>query len=333
MKPPSVLFVCVLVVCRLETTRPHGMLLVPPQRSSMFREGFDVPANYDDNGLNCGGITNQFNVNGGKCGVCGDPYQGPFPNEIGGKYATGIIGRTYVEGELISVVVKVTANHLGYFEFRLCPLDSRTPRVTQSCLDHTLLKIQDGHDWTTKYYPGSRKGEFSIRVKLPDGLTCTRCVMQWTYRAGNNWDCSKEEGCCKGCGPQEHFINCADIAITSTSATQQRPLNTTQHTTTPPPPSSSVSTTSVATSSTMSQATPTSSCREKTGWEHIYPWCRTNCALGYCPRSHCTCDGDVSDPYDNCRAVGVFTGNEAVDNWCVVNCRMGVCPGTLCSCS
>ena len=31
----------------------HGMLLSPPQRSSMFRFKFNVPPNYNDNGLNC----------------------------------------------------------------------------------------------------------------------------------------------------------------------------------------------------------------------------------------------------------------------------------------
>jgi hypothetical protein len=34
----------------------HGMMLSPPQRSSMFRLGFKVPPNYNDNGLNCGGF-------------------------------------------------------------------------------------------------------------------------------------------------------------------------------------------------------------------------------------------------------------------------------------
>ena len=31
---------------------------------------------------------------GGKCGICGDPYNGPKPHEApGGKYANGIIGK------------------------------------------------------------------------------------------------------------------------------------------------------------------------------------------------------------------------------------------------
>ena len=34
----------------------HGMMLNPPQRSSMFRFGYSVPPNYNDNSLNCGGF-------------------------------------------------------------------------------------------------------------------------------------------------------------------------------------------------------------------------------------------------------------------------------------
>jgi len=36
--------------------------------------------------------------NGGKCGVCGDPFIGPRENEAGGLYATGTIVRTYKVG-------------------------------------------------------------------------------------------------------------------------------------------------------------------------------------------------------------------------------------------
>lgn len=42
---------------------------------------------------------------------------------------------------------------------------------------------------------------------------CEHCVLQWKYVAGNNWGiCSNGEGAV-GCGPQEEFRACADIAI------------------------------------------------------------------------------------------------------------------------
>ena len=62
---------------------------------------------------------NHWNTNGGKCGVCGDHYQGPLHNEPPGKYATGIIGKTYNKGQIIDVAVLITANHTGYFQFQV----------------------------------------------------------------------------------------------------------------------------------------------------------------------------------------------------------------------
>ena len=60
--------------------------------------------------------------NGGKCGVCGDPWSQPRLHESGGVYATGLLGRQYSPGQLIDIDVELTANHQGYFEVRLCPL-------------------------------------------------------------------------------------------------------------------------------------------------------------------------------------------------------------------
>jgi len=50
-------------------------------------------------------------------------------------------------------------------------------------------------------------------VKLPSGLTCARCVLQWWYKTGNNWGCDAE-GCGMGRGDkQEVFVNCSDVSI------------------------------------------------------------------------------------------------------------------------
>lgn len=52
----------------------HGRLIEPPSRASAWRYGFDTPHNYNDHELFCGGFTRQWQKNGGKCGVCGDPW-------------------------------------------------------------------------------------------------------------------------------------------------------------------------------------------------------------------------------------------------------------------
>ena len=63
-----------------------------------------------------------------------------------------------------------------------------------------------------------------MRVELPANLSCSQCILQYTYTSGNNWgtgpqsaevvsqDCLKLEGKL-GCGSQETFRGCADICV------------------------------------------------------------------------------------------------------------------------
>ena len=48
-------------------------------------------------------LQRQWGRNGGKCGICGDPWDGLRENEAGGRYAKGIITRNYTEGQIIDV--------------------------------------------------------------------------------------------------------------------------------------------------------------------------------------------------------------------------------------
>jgi len=64
--------------------------------------------------------------------------------------------------------------------------------------------------------PITRNGMYSAKLKLPSGLTCKRCVLQWWYKTGNNWGCDTKR-CGMGRGDkQEVFVNCADVSITQT---------------------------------------------------------------------------------------------------------------------
>lgn len=42
--------------------------------SFLLRYGFNTPPNYNDHELYCGGYSRQWGTNGGKCGICGDPW-------------------------------------------------------------------------------------------------------------------------------------------------------------------------------------------------------------------------------------------------------------------
>ncbi|CAH1773237.1 unnamed protein product [Owenia fusiformis] len=213
----------VLVASLLALVNGHGRMINPAARNCMWRYGFKNPANYDDTALYCGGLQNQVKQ-GGKCGTCGDAYQGPRPHEAGGKYANGVIAKTYKQGQIAEVTVELTAGHMGWMEFRLCKWDNPKVPVTQECLDENVLQLADGSG--TKVPIDNTKRMIIARLQLPKNINCKQCVVQWLYHAGNSWGCEPNGKCCSGCGTQEEFKNCADVAIepsTFTPATQRPP--------------------------------------------------------------------------------------------------------------
>ena len=188
----------------------HGRLVEPANRASLWRTGLysDAPANYDDDGLNCGGFYHQYSVNGGRCGICGDAYDSAQPraHELGGKYGQGHIVAAYEQGQVISTKVYISAYHQGYWEFRLWldPSDS-----TQECFADYLLELEEGG---TKYYP-TGNGYYDVNYRLPSNVVCEHCVLQWKYTAGNNWGVCADGSGALGCGNQENFFSCSDISI------------------------------------------------------------------------------------------------------------------------
>ncbi|ESO95805.1 hypothetical protein LOTGIDRAFT_116750, partial [Lottia gigantea] len=210
----------------------HGYMSSPPSRSYIWHDqkfkALDPHVNYNYMGLNCGGLATQM-ANGGKCGVCGDNINGPRENESGpeGKYAQGIISKCYASNNVIDVEVHLTSNHLGWMEWRLCELNDPEKTSNQDCFDDNLLEIVgiSGDNWyrdgtsRLKIDPSKQKSNdnFYVSLFIPNDVKCQACVLQWIYKAGNNWGCDNIDGV-KACGighgdNQEEFRNCADIAI------------------------------------------------------------------------------------------------------------------------
>ena len=136
-------------------------------------------------------------IAGGKCGICGEDFSKPKQYEKGGSLYRGHTVRTYQKGSTISVTVEVikkeikhlnhilflisilkqlTANHLGYYQFKICNIDGLSTDATQACLDKTVLVNQVTK--TTQYPIGSTLGKVTIPLTLPAGLTCNQCVFQ-----------------------------------------------------------------------------------------------------------------------------------------------------------
>ncbi|EQC27234.1 hypothetical protein SDRG_14951 [Saprolegnia diclina VS20] len=210
MKTTSVALLALLGATQVEA---HGRMLSPLQRGSMFRlsQFSFVPEDWDDDGLNAGGI-------GSKHGVCGDPYGGTRHHETGGKYALfpkygeKAIAACYKPGSTIDIDVQITANHRGSFTFGLCKLNGKNDKETEECF--TELKRPNGE---TKWkLPGGNKN-FKMQYTLPEGVTCSgdaHCVLRWWYTGGNNPG---------GADQQEQFWNCADINISDTCDPSKNP--------------------------------------------------------------------------------------------------------------
>merc|ERR1711972_16049 len=68
---------------------------------------------------------------------------------------------------------------------------------------------------TQRFITSWDRGYWNSTVILPADMTCSQCILQWTYTAGNDWGTCENGTSSLGCGPQETFRACSDIAIES----------------------------------------------------------------------------------------------------------------------
>ncbi|CAG2215501.1 unnamed protein product [Mytilus edulis] len=318
-------------------------MIEPPNRSSLWRlDEFKsiVEPNYNDNGLFCGGRGNLAS-NGGKCGVCGDPYQGPYPNEAGGIYAKGIIARTYRSGQDIPVKIQITANHLGWHEFRLCVNNNISKKITHDCLDKHLLITSDTGLTRTKFSANS--GIKELTLQLPKDLVCSQCVLQWKWRTANSPGRSEEE-----------YYGCSDIAIEKSVLPNYSSLSTLLKTSSRQPTRTQavdivhhITSTAIPSGRKCKAISP--------GWKgnpYFDNWCNIQCGNTDCidHSTFCACDQPTrTQPVDivqhitstaipsgrKCKAISPgWRGNPYFDNWCNTQCGNTDCIdlSTFCAC-
>jgi len=301
----------------------HGRLMEPPARNSMWRFGFINPINYNDNEVFCGGADTQFNKNGGRCGICGDAYDEAKPrhHESEGLYGNKVITKTYVMNSVIDLEVEITANHKGRFTFKACPLEDNTIEATQSCLDKYPLTQLDGEP----EFPIHVKDHNVIitkKAKLPQGLHCSRCVLQWTWTSANSWGICENGTQGLGCGPQETFRNCADIRIVTNADLLPATDN----------PRAIIIRDPKAKNEMRVLVVRSQVCIATHAWKSygssINTWCQQNC-LAYPPN----CPADICMCPDTCSA---DAGSELDDFECNKRClrypSTELCPKS-CSCS
>jgi len=305
----------------------------PPSRAVMHDYGF--PDSPKDNNWSqgwCGGKDHQWSPGiGGRCGICGDPWDARVREHEapGGKFATGVITRNYSPGQQITVTSDITANHLGFVEVQLCRNNDPTQDPDQSCFEQpgaALTFVSTGEDkfWITE----DMEGKIESLVQLPN-WECDQCILQWTYRNGRDW------GTCNGaCGKVEHFRACSDISISGSVVVHN---TTTPHSTHTP---STHPTPDLTTN--LPTPPPGTTCKAVGSWEGNPTqdaWCTENCFHDppFCPEDICDCQQQEYHivQANTCRATGVWTGSAAVNTWCNNNCRSSTsfCPSSICDCS
>ena len=136
----------------------------------------NLPRNDDHMSVWCGGAGPMHNsVNKGRCGICGDEYSAPSKQfQAGGKYATGTIARSYQPGQEIEVKINLVANHKGFFTFALCAHNDPNSSPNRECFLNNQLTVNNG----ARYYATGGIAVKTMKVKLPDGLTCKQCIFQ-----------------------------------------------------------------------------------------------------------------------------------------------------------
>lgn len=194
----------------------HAYQLVPPARNYVNQAG-GCP--------HCGQAGGPKNVkakgNGvwpthhayGSHGLCGDPFQNTpetsFEKEPYFSNPTPPQA-TYTAGDIVDFEIGISTHHEGHYSFRLCekvlsPANFKNHKEAQDCLDEHVLERagpdaygdckpndsrQDcqpldpnhpGRFYTTIAYSGS----FKMKYKIPAGVSCDHCTIQWHWATGN----------------------------------------------------------------------------------------------------------------------------------------------------
>ncbi|CAE7481882.1 cbh2 [Symbiodinium natans] len=169
------------------------------------------------------------------------------------------------------------------------PLDPKHPErwYLPPAGSQTQVAGPDFDDSMAPSYPSS--GEVHrMRFKIPDGLQCSKCTLQWYWSSGNSclydgdyfdyyrgiaalgWDAAAwqtnvladwatcENSCCRTGGSfGEEFWNCADVQVTAGGGSGPAPTTTEPATTRPASTTTTTTTTAASTTTTTTTTTTT----------------------------------------------------------------------------
>lgn len=147
------------------------------------------------------------------------------------------------------------------------------------------------------------------------------------------------ENCGMGLGRQEEFYSCADIRIVPKDGNVPVvTTSTSESTSTTTPLIENTSTKNINGDIFQNRGLCVSTDFWKQHNVDLDMWCARNCAVDYCPETHCIC-GNVAylgydlRPQEDLNKVSTFKSyTELIENhqWCDFSCRLGLCPTEMC---
>lgn len=219
-----------------------------------------------------------------RCGLCGDLPGKSEEHRQGGKYYYGAyLSASFREGEVVNFMANLNAHHNGFFEFYICDVSKCEGEISERCFQNgsciqlkrskneecdsgfsRLCGPKDERRPGRWYLPCSefveRNGNNyfgrnkTMSYQLPNGFTCSHCVLQWYYSTAN--DCNppgliayyegeyrpRSWGNCVGqagaeggyagkrpvCGSRnfpEEYWNCADVRIVKQNYNIEDPIS------------------------------------------------------------------------------------------------------------
>jgi len=327
----------VLLVCAmLGSVSSHGRMFMPPGRSSVWRHEpykstLKLTKNYNDNQQFCGGKEYQKEM-GGACGVCGDPFDAPRENEVGGRFVRADwrpIVANYSAGQVATFTVEITANHRGFVTFKLCAVNDFGVEATQDCLDQHPVQLAPSyrnmyHFGTNirddeRYAIPAGTGRFDVGVMIPSDVTCGLCTLQWRYRAGNDWMENYDPRI-----PQEEFYACSDIGIFGDGYTPVTANPTLVPQTSPAPTAQPC----ICEDSTTAQK-PQLSTLITQAQTTAKPATTTTKPATTTTKKATTTTKALKPENGGCTALAPWN-NEKTKTWCINNCKLNHCPRSIC---
>lgn len=166
--------------------------------------------------------TVDFTKTATRAGLCGDA-KGTDDHMIGGTFVPSVYGGAplvahWKTGSTVDFTAEIDTNHNGYFEFFLCDLDKcGTKDIRGECfMKNTCYKLMRvkheecenpspkthtkcgpiDEKYPGRWYVPCRETEHvgihivggssgTMRYKLPDGVNCEHCVVQWYWATAN----------------------------------------------------------------------------------------------------------------------------------------------------